>query len=139
LVPFILLITASALLIYEIQKKSAGRSVSQNRSDSQRALNKTVVSVTIVYIVITTPVAVVTSFLNSLLQSSGEIGNLIINIADSVSFSFHAFNFFILYLTNKRYSKEVRAFFKIKDSPRANTNTNTTSKSAIANRTTSTK
>ena len=104
---------------------SSSVSASQQRQDSQRALNKTVLIVTITYIVMTTPVAVVTSFLNSQLQSSGELGDLIINLGDSVSFSYHAYNFLILFFTNKRYSKEVKMYFSPKRST-ARTVTGTT-------------
>lgn len=57
----------------------------------------------------TSPGAIVPSFLNPFLQSSGDLGNFVIEICDCITFSFNAFNFSILLLTNnKRFAKEVK-------------------------------
>lgn len=63
----------------------------------------------------TSPGAIVTSFLNSVLQSSGHWGLVIISVCDCITFSFHALNFIILIVTNKRFFREVKSFYK-KDS-----------------------
>ena len=115
LIPFILLLVSSLLLIYEM-KRNNRRSrifVYARRQENAKSLNKTVVFIAILFIIMTLPGAVVTSFLNEFLQTSGDLGNLIINLCDCFTFSFHALNFIILYLNNKRFSKEVRVFLKI--------------------------
>ena len=111
LIPFILLALASALLIFEMNRRTASTiATSANRQENQKSLNKTVVSLTVLFIVMTLPGAVVTSFLYAYLFNSGEIGNLVIIVCDCFSFSFHALNFLILLLTNKRFLREVKAY-----------------------------
>ena len=112
--PFILLLIASTLLIYELKKRTRNLQVSRHRQESERALNKTVLVEAILFVSMTAPTAIATSFLNSYLQTSGAIGNLIILICNSITFSYHAYNFLIIFWTNKRFSKEVKAFFNIK-------------------------
>lgn len=113
MIPFILLGISSLLLIFEINKKSGNVTISAQRLESRRSLNKTVVSLALLFIIMTSPGAVVTSFLNSYLQSIGASGNEVIILCDCVSFGFHAFNFLVFILTNKRFAQEVRNFFNL--------------------------
>lgn len=102
--PFILLAISSLLLIYEINRKTrnlGALSSSSQRQENQRSLNKTVVFFALLFVIMTSPGAIVTSFLNSVLQSSGHWGLVIISVCDCITFSFHALNFIILIVTNK--------------------------------------
>ncbi len=110
LIPFVLLLLSSLLLIYEINKKTrlVANHQSVSRHENNKSLNKTIVLIAILFIIMTSPGAIVTSFLNAFLQSSGDLGNFVIEICDCITFSFHALNFLILLLTNKRFAKEVK-------------------------------
>ncbi len=122
LIPFILLSLSSGLLIYEINKRMpTGIATSANRHENQKSLHKTVVSFAVLFILMTLPGAIVTSFLNSFLQSSGDLGLLVITICDCITFSFHALNFLILLLTNKRFQRELKTYFKIDSTSNTNT------------------
>ena len=128
MIPFILLLISSILLIYEINKRNnrigTTTTVVMQRQENAKSLHKTVVFIAILFIVMTFPGAFVTSFMNSFLQSSGNEGNLVINLCDCFTFSFHALNFIVLYFTNKKFSKEVRIFFKIDNAADRNAATN---------------
>ena len=110
-----MLLIASTLLIYELKKKTRNLQVSRHRQESDRALNRTVLVEAVLFVSMTAPAAIATSFLNSYLQTSGEIGNLIILSCNTITFSYHAFNFFIIFWANKRFSREVKTFFSIKN------------------------
>ena len=85
---------------------------SANRQENQKSLHKTVVSLTVLFIVMTLPGAVVTSVLYAYLEMHGDLGKLLITICDCISFSFHVLNFLILLLTNKRFLKVVKTSIK---------------------------
>jgi len=113
LIPFTLLTLSSTLLIVETNKRTASTvATSANRQENQRSLQKTVVSLNVLFIVMTLPGAVVTSVLNAYLETYGDLGKLLITICDCISFSFHALNFLILLLTNKRFLREAKANIK---------------------------
>ncbi len=113
LIPFILIISTNILLIYEIKKQTASIK-SATKDAKSRAMNRLVILLALLFIVLTLPGAVVTSILNKVLQERGIVGFVIINICDCLSFSFHALNFLIVMLTNKRFAYEVKAYFKTK-------------------------
>lgn len=99
------------MLIYEINKKTGNVTISVQRQASRKSLNKTVVMLALLFIIMTSPGAVVTSFLNSYLQTTG-VGNIVIIFCDCITFGFHAFNFIVLFVTNKRFKEEVKNFFR---------------------------
>jgi hypothetical protein len=69
-------------------------------------MNISVITLTIMFIVLTLPGTVVTILSDDLLLMPG--GYMFISIADSLDFLFHACNFIILLITNKRFSDETR-------------------------------
>ena len=69
-------------------------------------MNITVITLTIMFIVLTLPGTIVTILSDGLLLIPG--GLTLISIADTLDFLFHACNFIILLITNKRFSDETR-------------------------------
>jgi hypothetical protein len=58
----------------------------------------------------TIPGAVMSSLFYARLQSLSNLGNLIITIGDSITFTFHSLNFSILLFTNKRFARELKKY-----------------------------
>ena len=129
LIPFILIITTNMLLIYEI-KKQTGNIKSASKDAKNKALNRLVIIMALLFIALTLPAAVVTIILNKVLQTSGVVGFVIINLCDCLAFSYHALNFMIVMLTNKRFMIEVTVFVRarlhMKPIKNANSSVNTT-------------
>ena len=111
LIPFILIITTNMLLIYEI-KRQTGNIKSASKDAKNKALNRLVIIMALLFVALTLPSAVVTSILNKVLQTSGVVGFVIINLCDCIAFSYHSLNFLIVMLTNKRFMTEVTVLFR---------------------------
>ena len=62
------------------------------------------------FIIMTLPMSVVSIFYSEL--EGSETGLMIIFGLDSVSFSYHAFNFIVLFFTNKRLLNQLKLLFK---------------------------
>ena len=106
-IPFCMISIANILLILSLLNKSKVSILSyfSTRRQKQRAMNITTVAVTILFIVFTSPAAVVSSYYNVLIQS--YMGKVFIFIADSLTFTYHALNFVILIITNKQFYRKI--------------------------------
>lgn len=71
-------------------------------------MNITVIIMTLLFILFTGPGAVVSLFYNSLKRTYP--GKVVLFFGDSLQFSYHALNFVIVLLTNKKFSN---IFFKL--------------------------
>lgn len=71
-------------------------------------MNKTVLSITFMFIAMTLPSACASFLFDTLLTT--DYGNFIIVLLDCISFSYHGLNFIIMTFSNTMFRKE---FFKI--------------------------
>ena len=111
--PFILLAIANILLIaclHKNNKSSVSRSETQERK--HRSITITIISVTLLFIVLTGTGAVVNFFIADLIQT--YTGNVVIVLGDTLCFSFHSLNIISLLITNKRFRDEFRCIFLLK-------------------------
>ncbi|CAF1015086.1 unnamed protein product, partial [Brachionus calyciflorus] len=70
----------------------------------QNQMNKTVIYMTLVFIVVTLSNATGTVLFNDLIVS--DYGSFLIRLFDMMSFVYHGFNFILFYMTNIRFRKE---------------------------------
>lgn len=93
-------------------------------SKRERKFNKAIVVSTVIYILMTLPSALASFYFNEWWDT--DIGNLIINICDDLTLSYHGFVFFVVYVVNnRRYRCQLKQMYtstkekinkKIKDS-----------------------
>ncbi len=72
-------------------------------------MNKIVILITILFVIFTLPVSFSQYFFLSLLTSVW--GQFLIFLLDSLSFTYHAMNFFIIYISNNIFKREIKAIF----------------------------
>jgi hypothetical protein len=106
IVPFMLLLIFNILLIYE-----ASRSKIRLNRHRKLTLSATVIAMTIAFVLFTLPTAIVSAYFNIFEFSFSSFEHIKISICNAITYSYHAFNFFILYNTNKRFSRELKALF----------------------------
>ena len=70
-------------------------------------MNRTVVFVTLLFILLTGPGAVISAMFSYIL--SLPYGLLLIVFVDSIAFSYHAYGLIILYKTNKKFANHLRS------------------------------
>jgi hypothetical protein len=107
LAPFCLLMFSNLLLIKSILPSNMILNESENKKKRRKRLTITIIIITFSFLILTTPGAIVSGFLFMNLNSS-EIGRLLINILDNISFSYNGLSFIILYLSNSVYSHELK-------------------------------
>lgn len=120
--PFCLITIANVLLVNLIMKrKQIGRvqtvtvannftsSTYESKSKNSR-MNRTVITMTLIFIAMTSPIAMA-SFFFSLLAST-DYGVFIITLFDCVSFSYHGLNFVIMALSNKIFRNAFKKLFR---------------------------
>lgn len=73
----------------------------------KQEMTKTILIITFLYIVAAFPSNLVNGYFLLNVMNMDE-GQLILNIVASVQFSYPAFNFFILYFSNKRFAHEIK-------------------------------
>jgi hypothetical protein len=72
-------------------------------------MTKTVVIITVSFIVLTLPSAIVSAYYNQI--SSLVYGRLLIEVFNEISFSFHGLSFITLLYSNKQFFNQVKSFF----------------------------
>ena len=92
--------------------KMNSRNVNNNPNNNARRsrTNKTIITMTITFILMTLPGAICSFYYSELLSIS--YGRYIIFFFDCVTFSYHSLNFLFLYMTNNLYKNELNNFFK---------------------------
>ena len=110
--PFALLAIANFLLILHLRLRAKKSSVKS--SDAQKKknakMNLTVIIITLLFIVMTLPSALVSIYYNDLVITYTGLAWAI--FGNSIGFSYHGFSFFILYSTNSRFRDEFKGLFK---------------------------
>lgn len=107
-IPFGLIAFLNALLLYHLYKvKSQLQNVSNSALlKNQIEISVTILAMTILFIVATSPGAVISQFFSILIMS--DIGKIILFAGDDVSFSYHAFTIIILCVSNKEFLRKLR-------------------------------
>ena len=72
-----------------------------------KSLTTTVMSITLLFIVMTSPVSVASFFYNDLVETYA--GLMVLNFLNSLCFTYHSLNICILLVTNKKFSSELLA------------------------------
>ncbi len=129
-IPFILLGISNIFLLRKAFESFKRKSSSTKSS----AFARSILINNILFFLMTLPTAFVSYYFNHLFASEG--GRLVITLANSVSFSYHAMCFFTNFLTNLKFRNEVLRIIKYTkkqgnelstainlDNPIANTNT----------------
>ena len=103
-IPTVSLIVFNSLVIW----KATRIEIVQNTSEMKRKreMTKTILLITFLYVIISLPSNVLVGFLYFDLLD--DYGQMIFNLVNGLQMSYPAFNFFILYFSNKRFSKEVK-------------------------------
>lgn len=105
-VPFGLLATANALLIGTLYWRArSSKAQTLSKTKKQKAMNRTVISISLIFIFMTAFITIGSLFYPSLIQS--YTGLCILFFCDSVGFSYHGLNFFILFFTNKKFRQQL--------------------------------
>ena len=99
------------LLIYTIHALRR-LNLSDSQMRKQRALNLTIIAITLLFILLTGTGAVVNFFIAELEQT--YTGNVIMALGDVVCFTFHALNIVSLLITNRRFRQEFYSLSNIK-------------------------
>jgi ABC-type transport system involved in Fe-S cluster assembly fused permease/ATPase subunit len=86
--------------------QTGGVSGNQNKFGK---MNRTVFIITMLFIVFTLPLACASFFFNTLFAS--DWGYFLINLLDCISFTYHASDFVISYLSNTIFRAEVNRLF----------------------------
>jgi hypothetical protein len=105
--PFAILIVFNFLLIFSLLPgKSSMLNESVQRRNKRKKLTKTVVCLSIYFIVLTTCGAITNIMYVDLITY--ELGVLIIYILNNLSFSYNALNFLVLLLSNTKFAAEFK-------------------------------
>ena len=120
-VPFGLLSIINLALLIALKKSSKVRRVSTvtNVSISKRRrksnVNSLVITITLVFIIMTLPGTIASIYFAQLLGS--DLGLIAIVLCDSLEFSYHGLSIIILIATNKKFTAELRSFICHKARP----------------------
>ena len=121
--PFALILVCNILLIYEFRRKgmalnsqsanfptSIPRTSSKIANKKKSSMNRTVILITMLFIIMTGPGAVISLLYNKLLAL--DFGKSIIYLGSAFEMSYHAFSLIILFLTNKKFSNEIKKLIR---------------------------
>lgn len=122
LVAYVILIVLNLGIIYEATRYARSRrqtnvttatvviSESGTSRKKKAEMTRTILFITFLYIILAFPSAILTGYYyNALIVL--DIGPMLITLVDNIQFSYPAFNFFILYFSNKVFAKEVKRLF----------------------------
>ena len=112
-IPFILLAIINILLIFDLNRQKKLVSVKNSAiKKNQLSINMSVIVLTLLFIVFTSPSAVCSQFYNTLVTT--YIGNIILFASDCFAFSYHALNIIILCAANKQFFRNLKETFSLK-------------------------
>lgn len=114
-VPFGLLATANALLMLTLYWRArTSKAQTLTKAKKQKAMNRTVISISLIFIFMTAFITVGSLFYPTLIQS--YTGLCVLFFCDCMGFSYHGLNFFILFFTNKKFRQQFGLLFGRKSS-----------------------
>jgi hypothetical protein len=106
--PFLLLIIINIFLIIDLKekKKSITNLDLRNNKRKEISINLTIILMTILFILFTSPSAICSQFYGQLISSYN--GTIILYVSDCIAFSYHALNIIILCLVNKSFLRRLK-------------------------------
>lgn len=121
IVPYGFLIVVNVLIIYKATSYERGQKsveshskTTETRKNKRKAqMTRAILILTFIFIMATLPSTIITGYLYDEVIHL-EIGQIIINLIDGIQFSYPAFNFFILFFSNKLFEEQVRNLLVIK-------------------------
>ncbi len=111
--PFSLLAIANLLLIiflFKVRRSLTSLKLNAVRAKKQKSLNLTVISLTLIFILMTSPSAICSIFFEIWMKTF--MGRIVISLSDSICFSYHGLNFILLLLSNKKFALHVLKLIK---------------------------
>lgn len=117
LLPFVLMIAFNIVIIYKAnrygrthRRMSTFHSPGSSRASKRKAqMTRMILFITFLYILVTIPSTILSGYFYTKVVVLPQ-GQFIVNLVNGVQFSYPAFNFFILYCSNKLFAREVRLF-----------------------------
>ena len=106
-VPFALLLIMNAMLIFMFKNRSVHGVANNASRKRQSSMTRTVIFVTLLFILMTGPGAVVGSMFAEIMSQS--YGHLVLVLVDCIAFSYHAYGLILLYKTNIKFANQLRA------------------------------
>jgi hypothetical protein len=134
-IPFILIFALNLILVRFVYRKKVVNSTGGESRAKFKSMTRTVMSITIIFIVMTSPISVASIFYNELVLT--YLGLICLDLLNSLCFTYHALNIFILLFTNKKFVTELKQFLtrfccfkfdlvsKVKDHTNSSTQSNT--------------
>lgn len=109
MIPFIILMIFNLLLLYKTTiKKKVQAAGTTSSSTKKKAMTITVMLVTLAFVVFTLPSAVISGYFFTSLFSFIP-GRVVVYFCETLSFSYHSYNFFVLYALNKQFRQECKS------------------------------
>lgn len=106
LIPFGILVIMNSLLLFEvIRKKAIGSNIEVEKA-KRRSLTITVIIITLIYILLTAPIAIGAGYF---LVEISKIGLWVLQLLSAFRYAYHSIGFFLLLASNKRFSEEVKS------------------------------
>ncbi len=114
LIPYILMSVSNIMLVYTLicKKKNISSDISEESNLKRKSLCYTVIILTIMFIVLSFPDNMLNAFFIAPLLEN-NYGYVVLFTIDNLAFSYHAFHFAILLLTNKRFLQEVKTILRL--------------------------
>lgn len=114
IIPFSILVCSNLLLIKETLYKSRAvvASTSHESQAKRKRMSLSILIMTITFILLTLPTTIAGGYFIKTLIST-ELGFTILFICDSLAFSYHALNFVVFLVFNKKFSREFKLFIRI--------------------------
>lgn len=112
IVPYCFLVLLNSAIIYKAtQFERHQQPTTETRSAKRKTqMTRMIVFITFLYIITSLPNTIITGyFYNPVVRL--DVGQLIINLINGIHFSYPAFNFFILFFSNKLFAEEVKFMF----------------------------
>lgn len=111
IVPYTLLIALNSFIIYRATHYDRSHNATNRRKTE---MTRTILILTFLFIFTSLPSTIITGYFYDSVAYL-NIGQIVINLINGIQFSYPAFNFFILYFTNKLFADEFKAILsKIK-------------------------
>ena len=107
--PFTILLIINCRLIYEFKNRKVQGVESDATRRRRRAMNRTVIFVTFLFVIMTLPMAIVGHMYVWLVKVS--YGQIIILICGRLSSSYQGYNIIFFYFTNQKFAQALRCCF----------------------------
>ena len=104
--PFCILFIINSRLVLEFKNRKVKGVENDATKRRKRAMNRTVIFITLLFIAMTLPSAVSANFNTLLLKLS--YGQAITFVLGRLSSSYHAYSLVFLYLTNQKFAEKLR-------------------------------